>query len=337
MRGYVGLVAMVNLSSGGVEVCELDEEFAYRYLGGRGFCARILYDEIKQGVDPLSPENVLVFATGPLTGTSFPSSGRYHVGAKSPLTGGIGESNAGGFFGPYMKLAGFDATKIDEARAELERRRRRLIELEGRARDLKARKELIMERLARCEERLKSIEEKKQRAKKAAKLVELIKLLRNAYRGVQPHLRTEFVKLARFFVQNVLNEISGPEGTDLLVEIGQDYTPVVKVNGRERGIIHLSGGERTLLALAYRIGMGHLIMQARTGRGLEFLMLDEPTESLGREDGSVDRLADAISRLRAMEQVIAVSHSEAFAERANHVIRVEKSDNVSHIKIEGRP
>ncbi len=115
MRGYVGLVARVNLSSNSVEICELDEEFAYRYLGGRGFCARILYDEIKQGVDPLSPENVLVFATGPLTGTSFPSSGRYHVGAKSPLTGGIGESNAGGFFGPYMKLAGFDALIVEGA------------------------------------------------------------------------------------------------------------------------------------------------------------------------------------------------------------------------------
>ena len=235
------------------------------------------------------------------------------------------------------KLAEFREDRLQEARAELERRRRRLAELEARMRDLQARRELAKERLADCERRLKLAEEKRRRAERAAKLVEIIKLIRSAYRGVQPHLRTEVVKLAKFYVQSVLSEIAGPEEADILVEIGQDYTPVVRVGGRERSIAHLSGGERTLLALAYRIGMGFLIMRARTGRGLEFLMLDEPTESLGREDQSVDRLADAISRLRAVEQVIAVSHSEAFAERANHVIRVEKSDNVSRVRIEGRP
>ena len=234
------------------------------------------------------------------------------------------------------KLAGFDIRALEEARKELEKKRRELMDLETREKELKARKELVKERLKDCEERLERIEEKKKRAERAANLVGLVKLFRSAYRGVQPHLRTEIVRLAGIYIQRVLDEISGPEGASVLVEIGQDYTPTVKVNGRERSIAHLSGGERSLLALAYRIGMGHLIMQARTGRGLAFLMLDEPTESLGREDQSVDKLADAISRLRAVEQIIAVSHSEAFAERANHVIRVEKADNVSHVKIEGR-
>ena len=234
------------------------------------------------------------------------------------------------------KLSGFDMRALEEARKELEEKRRELIELEAREKELRARKELVRERLRDCEERLERIEEKRKRAERAARLVKLVNLLRSAYRSVQPHLRTEIVRLASAYVQRVLDEISGPEGASVLVEIGQDYTPTVKVNGRERSIAHLSGGERTLLALAYRIGMGHLIMQARTGRGLEFLMLDEPTESLGREDQSVDRLADALSRLRAVEQIIAVSHSEAFAERANHVIRVEKVDNVSRAKIEGR-
>jgi len=234
------------------------------------------------------------------------------------------------------KLSGFDMSALEEAREELEVRRRALLELEAREKELRARKELVRERLKDCERRLERMEEKRRRAERAAKLVQLVRLLRSAYRGVQPHLRTEIVRLAGIYVQRVLDEISGPEGANVLVEIGQDYTPTVKVNGRERSIAHLSGGERTLLALAYRIGMGHLIMQARTGRGLAFLMLDEPTESLGREDQSVDKLADAISRLRAVEQIIAVSHSEAFAERANHVIRVEKVDNVSRVKIEGK-
>jgi DNA repair exonuclease SbcCD ATPase subunit len=64
------------------------------------------------------------------------------------------------------------------------------------------------------------------------------------------------------------------------------------------------------------------------------LLLDEPTESLGREDGSVNRLAEAISRLKAIEQIIAVTHSEAFAEKAEHVIRVEKEADASKVTIE---
>ena len=171
------------------------------------------------------------------------------------------------------KLSGFDMRALEEARKELEEKRRELIELEAREKELRARKELVRERLRDCEERLERIEEKRRRAERAARLVKLVKLLRSAYRSVQPHLRTEIVKLASAYVQRVLDEISGPEGASVLVEIGQDYTPTVKVNGRERSIAHLSGGERTLLALAYRIGMGHLIMQARTGRGLAFLCL----------------------------------------------------------------
>ena len=80
--------------------------------------------------------------------------------------------------------------------------------------------------------------------------------------------------------------------------------------------MNLSGGERTLLAFAYRLGLGQLIMQWRVGHGLRMLLLDEPTESLGREDGSIDRLAQSLSRLKTVEQVIAVTHSEAFAESA---------------------
>jgi DNA repair exonuclease SbcCD ATPase subunit len=64
------------------------------------------------------------------------------------------------------------------------------------------------------------------------------------------------------------------------------------------------------------------------------LLLDEPTESLGREDGSVDRLAEAISRLKAIEQIIAVTHSEAFAEKAEHVIWVDKEAGVSRVSVE---
>ncbi|MEJ2271895.1 MAG: hypothetical protein P8X91_05340 [Candidatus Bathyarchaeota archaeon] len=116
------------------------------------------------------------------------------------------------------------------------------------------------------------------------------------------------------------------------MRIDETYSPIVKSEeGFEREVLNLSGGERTLLAFAYRIGLGQLIMQSRTGHGLFMLLLDEPTESLGREDGSVERLADAINRLKAIEQIIAVTHNETFAEKAEYVIRIEKQTGKSKI------
>jgi len=74
-----------------------------KLLGGVGYAAQLLYDEIPADTDPLSPENKLIFATGPLTGTPAPSSSRYTVMGKSPLTGTWGDANSGGFFGPALK------------------------------------------------------------------------------------------------------------------------------------------------------------------------------------------------------------------------------------------
>ena len=84
-----------------------------------------------------------------------------------------------------------------------------------------------------------------------------------------------------------------------------------------------------MLAFAYRLGIAQLLMQWRTGRGLQLLLLDEPTESLGREDGSINRLAESLSRLKTIEQIIAVTHSEEFADKADHVIWLSKKDNQS--------
>jgi aldehyde:ferredoxin oxidoreductase len=86
----------------------IDWEIAYNYVGGRGYAAKILYDALKPGIDPLGNDNMLVFATGPLTGTAAPTSGRFSVSTKSPLTGTIFDSNCGGTFGPELKKAGFD-------------------------------------------------------------------------------------------------------------------------------------------------------------------------------------------------------------------------------------
>ena len=115
--GYVGKYARINLSTKSVVVEDLKPEFAKKYIGGAGFGARILWDELKGGEDPFSPENKLIVSTGPFTGTLIPGSGNIFYQFKSPLTGGWGETRSGGKFGSMLKYAGFDFLII-EGRAE---------------------------------------------------------------------------------------------------------------------------------------------------------------------------------------------------------------------------
>ena len=125
----MGRILKVNLSDGTVKILPTDMQIARKYLGGKGYAVRMLYDYLqdykKEGknpkdVNPLGPENVLIFATGPATGVSgFPESGRYHVMAlKSPLTGGVASANSGGKFGPFMKFSGFDIVVIEGSSEE---------------------------------------------------------------------------------------------------------------------------------------------------------------------------------------------------------------------------
>jgi aldehyde:ferredoxin oxidoreductase len=107
-EGYAGRWLAVDLTTGSIGKRDLDPELAEEYLGGNGFGVRLLWDHVGPEVDALAPENLLIFATGPLCGTSAPTSGRFEVIGKSPLTGIYGDSNAGGFFGPELKFAGWD-------------------------------------------------------------------------------------------------------------------------------------------------------------------------------------------------------------------------------------
>ena len=113
MYGWMGRILRVNLSEEKISVEPLKEELAKKFLGGNGLAAKILWDEVGREVDPLSPENKLIFASGPLSGTLWPTSGRLHVAAKGPLSNAWGEGNSGGGFAPYMKFAGFDAIIVE--------------------------------------------------------------------------------------------------------------------------------------------------------------------------------------------------------------------------------
>jgi aldehyde:ferredoxin oxidoreductase len=107
-RGYMGKWLFVNLSTGKIEAEALDDSLCKDFIGGYGIGARVLYSRQKGGVDPLGPENTLGLLTGPLTGTPATFGARYCAVAKSPLTGGWGDANSGGHFGPHLKFAGCD-------------------------------------------------------------------------------------------------------------------------------------------------------------------------------------------------------------------------------------
>ncbi len=114
---YYEKIARINLTTGEIKVEQLDPELSHEFIGGHGLGAKILYDEGVAAADPLSPENKLLCVTGPLTGAVAPSSGRYTLATKSPVTGKIAASNSGGIWGAKLKYAGWDAVIIEgEAR-----------------------------------------------------------------------------------------------------------------------------------------------------------------------------------------------------------------------------
>lgn len=115
--GYMGRVLRVDLTTREVVDYPWDDDERRATLGGKVMAARILFDVLEAGTDPLGPDNVVVVATGPLTGTGAPSTSRFDVSALSPLTGIIGSSNCGGSFGVYLKKAGVDALVITGASA----------------------------------------------------------------------------------------------------------------------------------------------------------------------------------------------------------------------------
>jgi aldehyde:ferredoxin oxidoreductase len=116
--GYTGKTVWINLTKRQVDIQPTDPEMAQLYLGGAGFGIKILYDHVKPNTDPLSPDNLLIFSPGPLTGTDSPCSSRMTVTARSPLTGAVGMATSGGQFPVAMKQAGFDIIVVQGEASE---------------------------------------------------------------------------------------------------------------------------------------------------------------------------------------------------------------------------
>lgn len=110
--GYTGKILRVDLTTRRMEIETRGDEFYRKFMGGRGLIAYYLLTETQAGLDPLSPNNPLIFAAGPLTGAALSGQGRNGVGAKSPLTNGFGNAEGGGYWGAELKRAGFDAVIV---------------------------------------------------------------------------------------------------------------------------------------------------------------------------------------------------------------------------------
>src|SRR5208283_1276413 len=113
MFGWTGTFLHMDLTKSKAVPEKYDEVLGLNFLGGRGFAVKILWDTLKQGTDPLSSENKLIFATGPLTAIGLPNSGKLVVASKSPLTGGYGDGNIGSWAGVHIRKAGYDAIIVE--------------------------------------------------------------------------------------------------------------------------------------------------------------------------------------------------------------------------------
>ncbi len=112
MDGYAGTILRIDLGTQKILKEPLPEKMCDEFIGGRGFVAKTLYEELPPDTDPLEENNLFIIATGPLSGHFLPASGKTHFGSKSPATGGYADSNMGGHFGPALKYAGYDMAII---------------------------------------------------------------------------------------------------------------------------------------------------------------------------------------------------------------------------------
>ncbi|MBN1287567.1 MAG: aldehyde ferredoxin oxidoreductase family protein [Anaerolineae bacterium] len=111
-KGWIGKILVVDLTAGAIEPQPLDRDIARQFIGGRGLGARMLWDMVGPDVDPLSPDNVLIYATGPMTASGYQTSNRFSISTKSPQTGTVLDANSGGWWGMRLKRTGYDALVV---------------------------------------------------------------------------------------------------------------------------------------------------------------------------------------------------------------------------------
>ena len=162
------------------------------------------------------------------------------------------------------EISKFDLTALDAARMMREQALIEFSDVKNKLETTENRKSDLAGRMEEFRQRLNNAEEKLERKKRIENLLEIVVGVRDAYRSIQPKMRSEFVAYLQRMIQQFLDELVGGAGPTLIVKVDDTYSPIVKgEEGFEREVTNLSGGERTLLAFAYRLGMGQLIMQSK--------------------------------------------------------------------------
>lgn len=182
--------------------------------------------------------------------------------------------------------------------------------------------------LTELSEKIQEGEEIHEEAEKSKRVIKELQRIRGGCRAVLSTLRTLYLKSIERNIQKMYNDVNPT--SSFTIQIDEDYTPTMSVGSYSRSYRDLSGGERTEIALAYRIGLGNAIYEARTGVPMEILILEEPTENLGNEeeDRAIERLATMLSNLR-IRQIIVVTHDQTFAQFTDKTIQIKKIGNQS--------
>ncbi len=186
----------------------------------------------------------------------------------------------------------------------------------------------MKEELKKKKEIAKQIENEKNKVEKIENLLNLLNRLREDIKNMREIVRRNYLEEFRRVFRKRFEEIRRDE-TEYTVDIKSDYEPIAYANGVEVKITNLSGGEKTSVALAYKLALSELASMASAVIPTRLLILDEPTTGLDPED--VKALADAIKNISHIPQVIIVTHDETLKGYADHVLTVEKSGGESRI------
>jgi exonuclease SbcC len=227
-------------------------------------------------------------------------------------------------------LPKYDEVFHNRKRQELMDQTTLVSKLEGDIRTIDSNLEILGNSLNEVSKKIQEGKELYKKVETQGRMVEELGIVRKGCRAVLPELRSMYLRAIEDYVQKTYNNIN-PTST-FLIRIDENYTPEVKIRNYTRSYRDLSGGERTDIALAYRIGLGNAIYEARTGTPMELLILDEPTENLGNEEGdrSIEQLAQMLANLK-VQQIITITHDQTFARFADHTIQIRKINEKSQI------
>lgn len=227
-------------------------------------------------------------------------------------------------------LPAYDEEAHKEKRKALLNQSTLVERLEGDLRVIKGEIESLGERLDEIVEKINAGKEIHEKLEMHRRMVNELKAVRKGCTAVLPNLRAMYLDKIQTHVNLIYNMLNTV--TNFRIVIDENYTPLVQVGGYTRSYRDVSGGERTEIALAYRIGLGNAIFEARTGTSMELLILDEPTENLGNEeeDRSIENLAQMLSSLR-VRQIITITHDQTFAKYADYTLQIRKINGRSQM------